>query len=207
MLIEAMAVRERFPEAVPLLVGGEPRQIERPRRRPATVGVANAARMVGKRPLEEMPEFMALATVLASPRPEPRVTPLKIYTYMASGRPIVATDLTTHTDVLDRATAILVPPTAEGVAQGMIRAFDDPAAGERMGQQARQKVERDHTYEAFREQLRKVYAYLEEQNHRTSRKTLSWRWDLREKAPSPPGRSPETTTQETIRETISNGSA
>ena len=176
VLVDAMAVvHQRFPDAVLLLVGGEPPQIEALQRRAARLGVAGAVRLVGKRPVEQMPEFMALATVLASPRLEPHVTPLKIYSYMASGRPIVATDLPTHTDVLDRDAAILVPPTADGLARGIMQALGDPAEGERRGQRARQKSEREHTYEAFREQVREVYRYVASHHPRERGKTCSRR--------------------------------
>jgi glycosyltransferase involved in cell wall biosynthesis len=104
---------------------------------------------------------MAMAGVLVSPRLEPYVTPLKIYAYMASGRPIVATDLPTHTDVLDLNSAILAPPSAEGLAEGIVRAFNEPARSARLGLRARQLVERDHSYEAFQIQLADVYAFLE----------------------------------------------
>jgi glycosyltransferase involved in cell wall biosynthesis len=99
--------------------------------------------------------------VLVSPRLEPYVTPLKIYAYMASGRPIVATDLPTHTEVLDLNSAILAPPSAEGLAEGIVRAFNEPARSARLGLRARQLVEREHTYEAFKGKLAEVYAYLE----------------------------------------------
>ena len=174
VLIDATAaIHERFPDAVLLLVGGEPHQIEALQRRAAALGVAHIVRLVGKRPPEQMPEFMALATVLVSPRQEPHVTPLKIYSYMASGRPIVATDLPTHTDVLDRDAAILVPPTAEGLASGIMQVLDNPTEGERLGQRARQKSERDHTYEAFKGQILEVYSYLESQNRREGKEMSS----------------------------------
>jgi glycosyltransferase involved in cell wall biosynthesis len=174
VLIDAMAtVHERFPNAILLLVGGEPHQIGALQRRAADLGLANSIRMVGKRPVEQMPEFMALATVLASPRLEPHVTPLKIYNYMASGRPIVATDLPTHTDVLDRNAAILVPPTADGLARGIMQVLDNPAEGDRLGQRARYKSERDHTYVAFKGQVRGVYSYLESQNRREGKNMSS----------------------------------
>jgi glycosyltransferase involved in cell wall biosynthesis len=163
-LIAAMPqVLARFPDSVLLLVGGEAEQIESLRRRAARAGVDAAVRFVGKRPVDQMPEFMAMASVLVSPRLEPYVTPLKIYAYMASGRPIVATDLPTHTDVLDLNSAILAPPSADGLAEGIVRAFNEPARSSRLGLRARQLVEREHTYEAFKTKLADVYAYLEAQ--------------------------------------------
>ena len=146
-----------------LLVGGEPHQIEALKARAERGGVDGAVRLVGKRPVDEMPEFMAMAGVLVSPRLEPYVTPLKIYAYMASGRPIVATDLPTHTDVLDLNSAILATPSVEGLAEGIARAFNEPARSARLSLRARQMVERDHTYEAFERKLADVYAYLEGQ--------------------------------------------
>jgi glycosyltransferase involved in cell wall biosynthesis/SAM-dependent methyltransferase len=167
-LIEAMPlVSARFPNSVLLLVGGEPQQIERLSQLAARHGVYGAVRLIGKRPVEQMPEFMAMASVLASPRLEPHVTPLKIYAYMASGRAIVATDLPTHTGVLDLNSAILTPPGAEGMAEGIARAFNEPARSARLGLRARQLVEREHTFQAFKGKLADVYAYLEAQGRAT----------------------------------------
>ena len=68
----------------------------------------------GQRPAEEIPRFLDAADVLVSPRSTGTNTPLKIYQYLRSGRPIVATRLLTHTQVLDDDVAILTEPTPEG---------------------------------------------------------------------------------------------
>ena len=102
VLVAAMPlVIEQCPNAQLLLVGGEPAEIARMRQVALSLGVAEQVHFAGRRPANTMPEFMALATVLVSPRVEPLVTPMKIYAYMASGHPIVATRLPTHTQVLD----------------------------------------------------------------------------------------------------------
>jgi glycosyltransferase involved in cell wall biosynthesis len=122
-LIQAMAaVRARYPECLLLVVGGEPEQVEALQARIEADGLGDAVRLIGARPPDTMPEYMGLAEVLVSPRLEPYITPLKIFSYMASGRPIVATDLPTHTQVLDAEAAILVPPTPGGLAEGILRA-------------------------------------------------------------------------------------
>jgi glycosyltransferase involved in cell wall biosynthesis len=160
-LIEAMPlVLARYPDSLLLLVGGEPQQIELLRRQAARAGVEHAVRLIGKRPVEQMPEFMAMASVLVSPRIEPHVTPLKIFAYMASGRPIVATDLPTHTDVLDRNSSVLAPPSPSGLAEGIMRVFDEPTHSACLGLRAKQLIQSEHTYEAFRSKLAEVYAYV-----------------------------------------------
>ena len=97
-LIQAIAaVRARHPQCLLLVVGGEPEQVEALQARIEADGLADAVRLLGARPPDTMPEYMGLAEALVSPRLEPYTTPLKIFSYMASGRPIVATDLPTHT--------------------------------------------------------------------------------------------------------------
>lgn len=158
-LIEAMAtVRVRHPECLLLVVGGEPEQIEALRARVEADGLGDVVRLIGAQPPETMPEYMGLAEVLVSPRLEPHTTPLKIYSYMASGRPIVATDLPTHTQVLDAEAAILVPPTAAGLAQGILRALEDPAGAVALGRRARNMVETRYTFAGFKQRLAECYA-------------------------------------------------
>jgi glycosyltransferase involved in cell wall biosynthesis len=157
-LIQAMAaVRARHPECLLLVVGGEPEQVDALRARIEANGLADAVRLIGTQPPDTMPEYMGLAEVLVSPRLEPYTTPLKIFSYMASGRPIVATDLPTHTQVLDAEAAILVPPTPAGLAEGILRALDDPAGAAALGRRARNIVEERHTFAGFRSQLAACY--------------------------------------------------
>jgi glycosyltransferase involved in cell wall biosynthesis len=157
-LIQAMAaVRARYPECLLLVVGGEPEQVEALQARIEADGLGDAVRLIGARPPDTMPEYMGLAEVLVSPRLEPYITPLKIFSYMASGRPIVATDLPTHTQVLDAEAAILVPPTPGGLAEGILRALEDPAGAAALGRRARQLVETRYTFAGFKRRLAECY--------------------------------------------------
>jgi glycosyltransferase involved in cell wall biosynthesis len=158
-LVQAMAaVRARHPECLLLVVGGEPDQVTALQARIEADGLADAVRLLGARPPDTMPEYMGLAEALVSPRLEPYTTPLKIFSYMASGRPIVATDLPTHTQVLDADAAILVPPTPAGLAEGILRALDDPAAATALGKRARRVVETRYTFAGFKQRLADCYA-------------------------------------------------
>ena len=82
-------------------------------------------RLTGQRPPEEMPVYVGLADVLVSPRSSGTNTPLKIYSYLWSGKAIVATDLETHRQVLDETTALLVPPTSGAIADAVVALLKD----------------------------------------------------------------------------------
>jgi len=118
------------PEARVLVVGGEPEQVATAR----AVAERTGAPLVftGRRPAHEIPAFVSACDVLASPRIAGTNTPLKIYSYLRSGRPIVATDLRTHTQVLEPGTAVLVPPEPEAFAAALGRLLDAPKERERI---------------------------------------------------------------------------
>lgn len=154
------AVRERHPDAVLLVIGGDAKRMLMLRALVDTLGLGTAVTLLEPQPAESMAEYMGMADVLVSPRLEPHATPLKIFSYMASGRPIVATELPTHTQVLDGDAAFLVAPTSAGLAGGIITALDDPVAAAQRGARARRLVEERHTYGVFKRQLVDAYTAI-----------------------------------------------
>jgi glycosyltransferase involved in cell wall biosynthesis len=161
LLAAAPLLRARVPEARVVVVGGEGAALAALRDRLAVPPLQGAVVAVGARPPEEMPEWMALGAALVSPRSEGENTPLKIYTYMRSGVPIVATDRLTHTQVLDATTAVLCEPTPEALADGLARALEDREAAAALGQRARARAERDFGPEAFERKLLEAYRFIE----------------------------------------------
>ena len=100
------------------------------------LGLGQAVIFTGQRPAEDIPAYLDAATVLVSPRSTGTNTPLKIYQYLRSGRPIVATRLRTHTQVLSDDTAFLAEPTPDGVC-GRDSRGADPARPRRRDRRAR----------------------------------------------------------------------
>ncbi len=126
LLLESMTdVALSHPHAVLVVVGGQDEQVEELRRRAEELGVSDSVRLVGLLPATLVPACMVAADVLVSPRERGRNTPLKIFSYLRSGRPIVATDIVSHTQVLTKQSCVLVPPTAAGLAQGISSLLDD----------------------------------------------------------------------------------
>jgi glycosyltransferase involved in cell wall biosynthesis len=161
LLLAAIArVKASRPDARTLLVGGEPAQVEGMRQQARTAGVEDVVIFTGQRPSEEIPAFLDAATLLVSPRSRGTNTPLKIYQYLRAGRPIVATRLLTHTQVLDDEVAILTEATPEGFAQGILTAIDDPALAMAVGQRAQALAETRYSDEAYIERTRQAYAEL-----------------------------------------------
>lgn len=130
-------VLARFPNAVYVLVGGLPEQIEALRSRAHAQGIDHAVRFPGRHPHQEMTAFMALADVLLSPRSAGTNTPLKLFTYLEAGKPILATNIASNTQILTEDAALLVPYSTEALADGATTLLSDAALRDTLAQNAR----------------------------------------------------------------------
>jgi len=152
------ALRERGTPICLVLVGGSEPHRKALAKRIASLELDRAVRLVGPRPPSEMADWMGLAQALISPRSEGTNTPLKLYSYMASGVPIVATRRLTHTQVLDEGNAFLCEPTAEDMAEKIAEALERPEEARARGRAARELAERDYAPESFARKLLSAYA-------------------------------------------------
>ncbi len=157
LLDSLVRVRREHPDVACVIVGGSPDDVERLAAEAEVRGVGESVRLPGRVEPESIPEYLALADGLVSPRREGENTPLKLYTYMASGKPIIATDLPIHTQVLGPETAILVRTTPAGVAEGIRRVIEEPAAVASIGTASRDLLEREYSPEAFARKLNAAY--------------------------------------------------
>jgi glycosyltransferase involved in cell wall biosynthesis len=153
MLVDAARA---VPEAQFVFMGGEPDQI-------AAMKARTSGRCVfaGKRPPAELPAFLGLTQVLVSPRRQGENTPFKIYTYLASGRPLVATRIATHTQLLNDEMAFLVDPSAEGLAQGVRAVLADPAGAQARAARGRSLIDREYSPARYAAKVGAAYAEVE----------------------------------------------
>jgi glycosyltransferase involved in cell wall biosynthesis len=153
-------VSQQRPDARLVLAGGKPEQVEQAAAHARRAGVDAVALFAGERPASEIPAYLLAADVLVSPRSRGTNTPLKIYQYLRSGRPIVATRLLTHTQVLDDHTAILTAATPAGLAEGILAALADPIRAAALGRNARELADTKYSYEAYLDRTRRACALL-----------------------------------------------
>jgi len=117
--------------------------------------------VTGLIPQEEGPEHLAACDILVSPHvPNPDGTPffgspIKLFEYMAMGKPIVASNLDQIGRVLNHGeTAWLVAPgDADALMNGLLHVLRDPELGHRLGKNARVEAETRYTW---KEHSRKI---------------------------------------------------
>ncbi len=144
-MIEALS---GIPRALLVLVGGRAEDTARLRARAEALSLLERVRFVGQVPNRDVPLFLWAADVLVMPytsqTPTVRyMSPLKMFEYMAAGRPIVATDFPVVREVLhDGRTALLVPPdSGDALREGLLRLLSDPALQKRLADAAREAAQ------------------------------------------------------------------
>jgi glycosyltransferase involved in cell wall biosynthesis len=161
LLIKAAAILARtHPHARVVVVGGEPAQVEAAKADAESQGAAGVVVFTGQQPAREIPAFVQACDLLVSPRMAGTNTPLKIYSYLRSGKPIVATDLLTHTQVLSPAVARLVRAAPEDLAAAMADLIDDPAEGRRLATAAAALATTKYSREAYVRRTAEAYGLL-----------------------------------------------
>ena len=150
-LVEAFAtLRPTHDDIVLVAAGGHESQVEALRDVARRLNVHQDCLFPGSLPQGDVRRLLPQADVLVSSRVSGTNTPLKIYEQLASGVPLVATNIVAHTQVLDDSIAFLVEPTPAALADGLRNALDDRAEARRRATAARERSERDHSLAAFR---------------------------------------------------------
>jgi glycosyltransferase involved in cell wall biosynthesis len=162
LLVDAAPmVTEEQPDAAFLCIGGHQAQIAELRRRACDTGVEAHFILPGVVPADDVEAHFALADILVSPRIAGTNTPLKIYSYLRSGVPIVATNIRSHTQVLTPAVALLVEPHPDAIAAGILRLLEDRDLGRQLTRNALKLAQEKFSIEAYYAKVAQVYAFLE----------------------------------------------
>jgi glycosyltransferase involved in cell wall biosynthesis len=157
LLLDGLAKLPRAVNLQVVIIGGDPAHVTMYREKAAAMGIADRLHFLGARPVAHLNAYLAQADVLVSPRTLGQNTPMKVYSYMQSGRAILATDIRSHTQALDRACAELVPPEAGALAAGLERLARDPELRRQLGNAARDKAQREYSLPVFRRKLKHAY--------------------------------------------------
>ena len=160
LIDSAKIVCQRDPKAVFILVGGKPDQIDQHRTKVISNNLQDSIYFMGIVPPEEAIAYLTIAEVLVSPRADGTSIPLKIYSYLHSGKPIVATKYGVHTQLLSDKIAYLSEPTKESLAEGILRLLRDPDLRLQLGRRARQFAKEKYNFAEYVSKIEGVYSSL-----------------------------------------------
>lgn len=163
VLLDAVA---ELPGVRGLIVGGHPGEadLERLRQRADRLGISSRVEFTGMVAPREVASRLEAADVLVLPNPATAVSerytsPLKLFEYLAMGRPIVASDLPAIREVLrDGENAVLFEPgRASALADAVRSVLRDPALAGSLARRARETA-REYSWDRRAERLDALFA-------------------------------------------------
>ncbi|MGC1308919.1 MAG: glycosyltransferase [Phormidesmis sp.] len=153
----------KSPTAHLVAIGGTPDDIQKYQAQADRLNISANVHFVGPRPIAQLKPYLDQADMVVSPRTQGNNTPMKLYSYLDSGKALLATNLTTHTQVLNCQIAWLAEPTVTAFAEGISHLINHPDLRLSLGKAAQAYIAREHTYEVFSQKLSGLYSWIEDQ--------------------------------------------
>ena len=126
-------------------------------------GVRQRIVFAGTIPHAHVELHMSACNVLVAPYPHTEhyshyMSPMKIFEYMASGRPMVVTDLSSVREIVDETCAVFSPPDdAKALAGAIQLLMQDPQRSTDLAARARARAEHEYTWS---QRAKKIITFL-----------------------------------------------
>ena len=111
---------------------------------------------------ENVPKILGTADFLISPRLFGANVPLKIFEYMGTGKPILASDVPAHHTVLDESRAIFFQNTAQDLARAITDLVQNKDKAKCLAESSRNYAKEFLTWPRFRETVKQIAESVQE---------------------------------------------
>jgi glycosyltransferase involved in cell wall biosynthesis len=148
------------PNARFLIIGGARAQIEHWTAWLAERGGADNVVFLRAIDPDEVPAYMSASDILLSPRLRGRNAPTKHLDYLKAKRAIVAIDTEANRFYLNESVCLYTGASSTAFAKGIIRLIQDESLRIRLGQEPREWIDRDYSYQALKAGLAECYSHL-----------------------------------------------
>jgi glycosyltransferase involved in cell wall biosynthesis len=143
------------------IVGGKKEDLQKYKVLSQKLEIDPYVQFLGPKPVEDLDAYLSVADILVSPRISGVNTPMKIYSFLESGKAIVATNLRTHTQVLDKQVAILAEPTPKEFAEGVLLAASDEKLRKKLGVNGKKLALAKYKSKDFQSTVNIIYDMLD----------------------------------------------
>jgi glycosyltransferase involved in cell wall biosynthesis len=158
LLLEGFAqARVEIADASLLIIGGNQDDIAKYELVSNNLGIQDRVIFCGPRPMNLLGYYLSQADILVSPRTQGNNTPMKIYSYLGSGKAVLATRLPTHTQALTDDVSCLVSPDPKSMAAGIEQLCADSSLRERLGKNGKALAENEYSMAAYIKKLSSFY--------------------------------------------------
>lgn len=146
-----------------VIIGGIPEDIELYTQKAKDLRIEKNVHFLGPRPFNQLDSYLADADLLVAPRVKGVNTPMKIFPYLHSGKPVLLTKLYTHTQIVTDEEAYLADANPKAFGAGIVELAKDSELRDKLGTNGRAFVEKNHVYSAHKRRIDELYDWIKDQ--------------------------------------------
>jgi len=158
-LESVVKINSQIPYSV-VIIGGKKDDINKYTEKAKTLGISDKIYFIGPRLLKDLPVYLAQADVLLSPRLKGKNTPMKLYSYLISGKPVLASNIESHTQIIDNSCSRLVEPDPESFAKGFQELIENEDLRKKIGEAGKTLAKKNYSLESYKLKLKNIYDQL-----------------------------------------------
>lgn len=143
-----------------IVAGGTDAHVAQYKAKARRRGIHTRTHFIGPWAVDRLTDLISEADILTAPRITGINTPMKVFPYLHSGKPVLVTDLPTHSQILTKQVAFLAPASPELFAEGIERLVNDLELRAELGAAGRAFVEENHTFQAHQRRVDELYDYV-----------------------------------------------
>ena len=160
LMLEGISLLKVNKSFILLIIGGLEKDIQFYKEKIKVLGIEDKVAFIGTRPLHNLMHYLKQADILISPRIKGKNTPMKIYSYLASGKAVLATNIYSHTQVLNSNCSYLVNPNSEDFADGLSELVNNDSLRKMLGTAGKQLAQDNYSINSYKKKLEKIYSEI-----------------------------------------------
>ncbi|MCP3931680.1 MAG: glycosyltransferase family 4 protein [Bacteroidetes bacterium] len=148
------------PNAKFVIIGGNSEEISERENEFQAAGIPHAIHFLGKIAPDSLPNYLAAADILLSPRSSGVNTPLKLLDYFKAGRAIVATDISSNRLILNESNSVLTASDPNSFAEGIISLIESEDKRNKLGANGHSLYMKTFNFTEYIKQLQSCYNHV-----------------------------------------------
>ncbi len=160
LMLESIAKINSQVQYSVVIIGGKKDDINKYTEKAKELNISDKIYFTGPRLLKDLPAYLSQADILISPRLKGKNTPMKLYSYLISGKPVLATNIESHTQAIDDTCSKLVNPDPESFAKGFQELIENENLRKKIGEAGKSLAKKNYSLESYKLKLKNIYDQL-----------------------------------------------
>ena len=164
LMLESLTLINSKTDFSLIIIGGSNKDVNKYKDKAKNLNISEKVHFAGHKPFANLQFYLEQGDILLSPRIKGKNTPMKIFSYLSSGKPILATNIESHTQVLDSSCAYLVNPESKNFSIGLSELIENKELREKIGKSGKELAKKNYSLESYKKKVENIYSKINYQD-------------------------------------------